>query len=81
LRHSRTGFPAAAALFLFFRASRPFSEPAQPQAERVVGASSPAVKRLEREADHLPPSTAQIKNEWKCISTPQYGFMACTRTT
>jgi hypothetical protein len=28
------------------------------------------------EADHSPPSSAELKNEWSYISTPQYAFMA-----
>jgi len=29
-----------------------------------------------READHSPPSSAEEKNVWSSISTPQYAFMA-----
>jgi hypothetical protein len=28
------------------------------------------------EADHSPPSSAEVKNAWSCISPPQYVFMA-----
>jgi hypothetical protein len=28
------------------------------------------------EADHLPPSSAEVKNAWSYTSTPQYAFMA-----
>jgi len=28
-----------------------------------------------READHSPPSSAQVKNVWSYTSTPQYAFM------
>jgi hypothetical protein len=34
------------------------------------------VKRPEREADHLPPSNAEVKNAWCYTSTLQYVFMA-----
>jgi hypothetical protein len=34
------------------------------------------VKRPGREADHSPPSNAEVKNAWSYISTPQYVFMA-----
>jgi hypothetical protein len=27
-------------------------------------------------ADHLPPSSAEVKNAWSCTSIPQYVFMA-----
>jgi len=29
-----------------------------------------------READHSTPSSAEVKNMWSYISTPQYSFMA-----
>jgi len=29
-----------------------------------------------READHSPPSSAEVKNAWSCASTPPYMFMA-----
>jgi len=35
------------------------------------------VKRLGREADHSPQSSAEVKNAWSCISTPPYVCMAC----
>jgi hypothetical protein len=38
--------------------------------------SSSGVKRLEHEADRSPPSSAEVKNAWIYISTPQYIFMA-----
>jgi hypothetical protein len=41
-----------------------------------VGSSFPEVKRPGREADHSPPSSAEVKNACSYISTPQYAFMA-----
>jgi hypothetical protein len=38
--------------------------------------SSLGIKRPGREADHWLPSSAEVKNAWGCISTPQYAFMA-----
>jgi hypothetical protein len=35
-----------------------------------------SLKRPVREADHLPQSGAEIKNEWNYTSTPPYVFMA-----
>jgi hypothetical protein len=32
-------------------------------------ALSPGVKRQERETDHLPPPSTEIKNGWSCTST------------
>ena len=38
------------------------------------------VKWLKRQADLSSPSSAKVKNEWSCISTPSHAFMLC-RTT
>jgi len=35
-----------------------------------TGGSSPGVNRPGREADHSPPSSAEVKNEWIYIFTP-----------
>jgi hypothetical protein len=42
----------------------------QPPIQRV-----PGVKRPGREADHSRPSSAEVKNEWSYIYTPQHVFM------
>jgi hypothetical protein len=39
------------------------------------------VKRLELEADHSPPSSAEIKNAWSYTSTPQHAFIAWCSVT
>jgi hypothetical protein len=31
--------------------------------------------------DHSPPPSAKVKNDWSCISTPQYALMVRTETT
>jgi len=49
--------------------------PIQPPIQEVPGALSPGVKQLEPEAEHSPPSSAKIKNEWSYTSTPPYVFM------
>jgi hypothetical protein len=36
----------------------------------------PGVKRQGREADHSPPTTAEVKKMWIYASTPLYVFMA-----
>jgi len=36
----------------------------------------PRDKRRGREADHSPPSSAEVKNAWSYTPTPQYAFMA-----
>ena len=38
------------------------------------------VKRPKRDADHAPPSSAEVKNDWSYISTLPYVFMACRGT-
>jgi hypothetical protein len=62
--------------FLFSAASRPALEPTQPPIQLVPGVLSPGVKRLGREADHSPPTSAKVKKMWIYISTPPYAFMA-----
>jgi hypothetical protein len=41
----------------------------------VTGSLSPGVKRPGCEADHSPPSSAQVKKMWIYTSTPPYAFM------
>jgi hypothetical protein len=36
----------------------------------------PGLKRRGREADHSPPSSAEVKNEWGYTITSPYVFMA-----
>jgi hypothetical protein len=50
-------------IFLFTTASRTALWPTQPPAQWVAGAFSLGVKRPEREANHSPPSSAEVK-EW-----------------
>jgi hypothetical protein len=42
----------------------------------VAGALSLGVKRKEREVDHSPLYSAEVKNAWSYTLTPQYAFMA-----
>jgi hypothetical protein len=48
---------------------------AQGPIQWVPGSLSPGIKRPWREADHSPPSVAEIKNAWSYTYTPQYVFM------
>jgi hypothetical protein len=48
-------------IFLFSIASRTALRPAQPPIQWVTGALSLGVKRPVREADHSPPSSAEVK--------------------
>jgi hypothetical protein len=43
-----------------------------------IGALSSRLKWPEREAEHSPPPSAEVKNEWNCTcpSRPPYFFMA-----
>jgi hypothetical protein len=48
----------------------------QPPIQWVPWAFSLEVKRPGREADHSPPTCAEVKNAWSYTSSPQYVFMA-----
>jgi hypothetical protein len=48
-------------IFLFITMSRMALGPTQPPIKWVAGALSLGVKRLGREADHSPPSSAEVK--------------------
>jgi hypothetical protein len=41
----------------------------------TTGGSSPGVKRQGREANHSPPTSAEVKKMWIYTSTPPYVFM------
>jgi hypothetical protein len=62
--------------FLFATASRPVLRLAQSSIQWVTGVLFPRVKCPEREADHSPPFSAEVKSEWSYTYTPQYVFMA-----
>jgi hypothetical protein len=61
-------------IFLFTTASRPALASTQPPIQWVSGDLSLGIKRPRREAEHSPPSSAEIKNKWSYNSTPQYAF-------
>jgi hypothetical protein len=67
-------FPAGAIIELFLHAttSRPALGLNQPPFQWVPVALSLGVKRQGREADHSPPFSAEVKNEWRYTSTPLY---------
>jgi hypothetical protein len=48
-------------IFVFDTVSRPSVEITQPSIQWVQGALSLGIKRPEREADHSPPSSAEVK--------------------
>jgi hypothetical protein len=63
-------------IFLFITVSRTDLGPTQPPIQWVPEALFVGVKRLERETDHSPPSSAEVKNALSYTSTPQHVFMA-----
>jgi hypothetical protein len=63
-------------IFLFTIVSRPALRPTQDPVQRVPGTLSLGIKWPGREADHSPPSSAEVKNAWRYTSIPQYAFMA-----
>jgi hypothetical protein len=58
-------------IFLFTTVFKLVLGPTQPPIQWVQGTLSLGVKRPEREADHSPPSRAEVKNAWSYTSTPQ----------
>jgi hypothetical protein len=70
------GFDSRRGLGIFlFTASRTALGSTQPAIQWVTGAVFLGLKRLGREADNSPPSSAEVKNAWSYTSTPQYVFM------
>jgi hypothetical protein len=56
--------------------SRLVLESTQPPVQRIPGAFSPGLKEQRREADHSPPTIAEVKKTWVYTSTSPYAFMA-----
>jgi hypothetical protein len=50
--------------------SKPALGPTQPRIQWVLGVVTPGVRRSVREADRLPPYSAEAKNAWSYVSTP-----------
>jgi hypothetical protein len=53
-----------------------FSNYTQTPIQRVPRPLFLEVKRQDREDDHSPPCSSEVKNSWSCNSTPQYAFRA-----
>jgi hypothetical protein len=62
-RGSRVRSPTGLGIFLFTTASKTALGPTQPPIQWVPGALSLGIERPGREADHSPPSSAEVK-EW-----------------
>jgi hypothetical protein len=69
-RGSGVRFPAGAGNFSLHHRVQNGSGAHQPPIQWVPGALSLGVKRPRREADHSPPSSAEVKNAWSYTSTP-----------
>jgi hypothetical protein len=63
-------------IFLFSTSFRPALGPIQPPIQWEPGTLSPGVKRQGREADHLSPTSAEVKKMWIYTSNSPYAFMA-----
>jgi hypothetical protein len=63
------------AIFLFFTERRPALGPTQPPIQWVPGALSPGVKLPGREANHSPPTNAEVKNGGAIPPLPPYAFI------
>jgi hypothetical protein len=51
-------------IFIFATASRPVPGPIQPPITCILEALTPGTKRLGREVNHSPLSSAEVKNAW-----------------
>jgi hypothetical protein len=69
-RRGRSSSPSRVKNFLFSTSSRPALGSTKLPLQWI-----PGVKRTRREADHLPPTSAEVKKTWIYTSTPPYVFM------
>jgi hypothetical protein len=74
-RVARQGVRFLAGAGIFF-SSLPALLPNQSLIQLVTDALSQGLKRPGREAHHIPPSIAEVKNTWSYTSTPPHTFMA-----
>jgi hypothetical protein len=56
--------------------SRPVVGPTQPHIQQVPVSLSVGVKLPKREADHLPPTSPDVKTTWFYTAALPYAFMA-----
>jgi hypothetical protein len=75
-QRGRSSSPGRVKNFLFFTSSRPALGSTQPPIQWVRGTPSPGEKRQGREADHWPPTSAEVKKIRIYTSTPPYAFIA-----
>jgi hypothetical protein len=77
-REVGVGSPGRGKNFLFPTSSRPALGSTQPPSQWVPRAHSLGVKWLGYEADHSPPTSAEVKQMWIYsiyMSTPPYAFI------
>jgi hypothetical protein len=72
----RIWVPGASRIFSLSTSSIPALGSTQPPIQRMPGALSAGVRRPEREVDHSPETSAEIKKMWLYTSTPPYTCMA-----
>jgi len=63
-------------ILLFTTAARTVLGSTQPPLQWLPGAFPLRIKQLGCGADHSHPPSAEVKNAWNYISSPQYVFMA-----
>jgi hypothetical protein len=61
---------------IFSKSSRQALGSTEPPIQWVPGTLSLGVKRQGHEANHSPPTSADVKEMWSYTSTPPYVFMA-----
>jgi hypothetical protein len=71
----RNSSPGRVKNFLFSKSSRPALGSTQPPIQWVTADLSPGVQRPGREADHSPPTGAEVNKMWIYTSTPPHAFM------
>jgi hypothetical protein len=71
----RSSSPGMVKDFHSSMSSRPALGSTQLPIQWVPGALSPEVKRPGCEADHSPPTSAEVKKTWVYTSIPPYAFM------
>jgi hypothetical protein len=74
-KKDRSSSPDMVNNFLLSTSSRPALEPIQLPIQWVLGDLSPGLKWKGREADHSPPTSAEVNKMWIYTSTPPYAFM------
>jgi hypothetical protein len=75
-RRVRSSSPGRGNNFVVSTSSRTVLGPTEPPIQWVMVALSPGVNRPGREAEHSPPSSAEVKKTWIYTSSLPYASMA-----